>query len=150
MRYAIHCLAIALARIAQAGHPLMVHQKLDHLTLISTLTTSKSPCGTGLSREVKSFNPAPNGPIRRPYGKRRIFLAHNSFLSFLPAVSAIALQKMCIEPRWEKVTFIYVYPLPFPLLKGAQDFDSQFSPSRQLLQSLHRPWHSYRWLVQNL
>src|SRR4030043_1547335 len=29
----------------------------------------------------------------------------------MPAVSAIALQKICIEPRWGKVTFIHVYPV---------------------------------------
>jgi len=47
-------MAIAFAEIAPAGHHLMVHQKLDHLTLIFTLTTFKAPCGTGLSRKVKS------------------------------------------------------------------------------------------------
>ena len=29
----------------------------------------------------------------------------------IPAVSAIALQKICIEPKWGKVTFIHVYPV---------------------------------------
>ncbi|PIX21155.1 MAG: hypothetical protein COZ69_16345 [Deltaproteobacteria bacterium CG_4_8_14_3_um_filter_45_9] len=51
---------IAFAEIAPAGRYLMVHQKLDHLALISTLTTFKSPCGTGLSRKVIF----PNSPSR--------------------------------------------------------------------------------------
>jgi hypothetical protein len=39
-------MAIAFAEISPAGHHLMVHQKLDHLALISALATIKSPCGT--------------------------------------------------------------------------------------------------------
>src|SRR4030042_7200137 len=54
-------MAIAFAEIAPAGHHLMVHEKLDHLTLIFTLPTFKAPRGTGLSRKVKSSEPSLGG-----------------------------------------------------------------------------------------
>ncbi len=44
----------------------------------------------------------------------------------IPAFSAMTLQKICMEPRWGKVTFIHVYPLLFSLLRGAPDSDSLF------------------------
>src|SRR4030042_326324 len=53
--------AIAFAEVAPASHHLMIDQKLDHFTLIPTLTTFKSPCGTGPSRKVES----PKSSFRR-------------------------------------------------------------------------------------
>jgi hypothetical protein len=46
-------LAIAFAEIAPAGYDSMVHQKFDHLALVSTLTTFEPPGGTGFSRKIK-------------------------------------------------------------------------------------------------
>jgi hypothetical protein len=47
-------MAIPFAEIAPTSHHLLVYQKFDYLTLIFTLITLKSSCGTGLLRKVKS------------------------------------------------------------------------------------------------
>jgi len=78
-------LPIAFAEIAPAGHHLIVYQKLDHLTSIPALIAFVFP---------RVFRLVSGGAI---YG--------------IPAVSATALQKMRIESRWGKVTFIHVYPV---------------------------------------
>jgi len=46
-------MAITFAEITPAGHHPMVHQKLDHLTLISAFTAFKSSCGTRLPGKVE-------------------------------------------------------------------------------------------------
>ena len=47
-------MAVTFAEISPAGDHLMVHQKLDHLTLVSAFLAVKPLCETGLSRKVKS------------------------------------------------------------------------------------------------
>ena len=46
-------MSIAFTEIAPAGHHPMVHQKLNHLALISAFTALKSSCGTRLSGKVE-------------------------------------------------------------------------------------------------
>jgi hypothetical protein len=75
-------MAIAFAKVTPASDDLMIHPKLDHLTLIITFATLESPCRTRFLAEIKTskLRSVRSGPLNqfgRPDGAHDIEIIWN-------------------------------------------------------------------------
>jgi len=91
--------AIAFAEIAPAGHHLMVHQKLNHFTLIPTPIAFESPGWTVFWLKFKTFKFTSQWPPPESIWKE-VNLLRTQFFSQLFRLFMILPDGLPGQPRW--------------------------------------------------